>query len=356
MPGARKTTRKGAGKAAGGKPAPRRKAVPAPAKAKAGKKNPARKTAKTKKPAPAAGRRSAPRDAAFEAQAATTFRQQRRAGYTLIVLGAAGITGIGAWVAADSLHGIGHWAVRAAIRGVCIALIGLCLWTVLSRRRAVSRALVLGATIVSLLVYEAGSAWWVDRARSFANRTLRQLELGSRDVESLTPVEMADPYIDAYVVMRDIYWELYARSDDEMSRYRSHYEDYTAKGAFLDTERLATTADIRRAAFEINDLQDRLRRVEASRPDVADLLLTVGLLDVDAETRAAYADDVRAARDSFVEATLASVARERETLGAMRRSLEALLDAQGRYRIQDGRIIFEHPEDAARFAGKSESD
>jgi hypothetical protein len=335
---------------------PRRKTDPAPAKSKAGKKKPIRPAAQTRQSAPAAQRRSPPQEDEFDARAPTTLRLQRRAGYALVVVSTAGIAGIGAWVAADSLHGVGLWAVRAAIRGVCIALIGLCLWTVLSQRREVSRILVLGACTVGLLVYEAGSAWWIDRARSFANRTLQQLELGRRDVESLTPVEMADPYIEAYVVMRDIYWELYARSDDEMSRYRSYYEDYTAKSAFLDTERLGSTADIWRSIFEIDDLQRRLLRVETSRLEITDLLLTVSLLDVDDETRAAYADDVRAARASFVEATAASVARERKTLRAVRQALEALLDFQGRYRIQDGRIIFEHPEDAARFAGTAEAD
>ena len=355
MAGAKRTTRKGTGRATGGKPAPRRKTGVAPAKAKAGNRKPARKTAKAKPPAPATRQRSLPWEAAFDARLAMTLPQQQRTGYVLIVLSAAGIAGIGAWVVADSLQGIGHWAVRAAIRGVCLALIGLCLWSVLSQRRAVSRVLVIAASAISLLIYETGSAWWVDRARSLANRTLLQLESDKRDVESLTPVEMADPYIEAYVVMRDIYWELYARSDDEMSRYRSYYEDYTAGGAFLDIERLTTATELWRSIFQIEDLQDRLLRVEASRPDISDLLLTVSLLDVDDKTRTAYADDVRAARDQFVEATVAAVARERETLRAMRRALEALLDAEGRYWIEDGRIIFQHPEDASRFADKAEA-
>jgi hypothetical protein len=367
--GARKTTRKGTDKATEGKPGPRRKTDPAPAKTKAAGKKPSQKTAQTKaghkkpvrkttqkkQPAAGPGRHSPPHDVEVDARPAAALAQQRRAGYALIVVSAVGIVGIGAWVTADSLNGTGHWALRAVFRSVCIALIGYFLWTVLDRRRAVSGALVLGASAVTLLLYDAGSAWWVDRARSLTNRTLLQLKLGERDIESLTTIEIGDPYIEAYVVMRDIYWELDARADDEMSRYRSHYENYTAEGAFLDTERLATTADISRSILEIDDLQHRLVRVETSRPDISDLLLTVGLLNVDAETRAAYADDVRTARESFVEATAVSVAREREALRTMRHALEALLDAQGRYRIQDGRIIFEDPEDAARFAGKAEA-
>jgi len=213
---------------------------------------------------------------------------------------------------------------------------------------------VIGAGALGLLLLETGTAWRADRARDLGNRTLQQLEAGQRDIESLTPAERADPYVEAYVTMRDIYWELYLRSDDEMSRYRSYYEDYTAEGSFLDVARLTTTSDIRRSILQIEDLQRRLQGVEASRPDISDLLLTVSLLAVDDDTRAAYADDLRAARDSFYESRLESVAQERETLRSMRHALEALLDAQGRYRIEDDRLIFEQPEDAARFAGKLE--
>jgi hypothetical protein len=291
-----------------------------------------------------------------DARAAAVLRQQRRIGSALIVLGATGIAGIGIWVGSGPLSDAGHWAVRAVARGIGVALIAVFLWTVLNRRRMVSGLLVFGASAASLLVYEAGSAWLVDRGRDDANRTLLQLESGVRDVGSLTPVEIANPYIEAYVVMRDIHWELDARSDDQMSRYRSYHESYTARGAFLDVKRLATAAEIRRSISEIDDLQRRLLRVETSRPDIADLLLTVGLLDVDAATRASYAQDVRAARRSFIVAIESSVARERETLGATRSALETLLEAGGRYRIEDGQIVFERPEDAARFAGMMEAD
>lgn len=271
----------------------------------------------------------------------------------MIVISAAGIAGIGAWVALDSLQGIGDWAERAAIRGACLALIGLCLWMVLNHRRAVSAILVVGASAFGLLAYETGAAWRMEHARDIATRTLQQLESGTRQIDSLTPAELMDPYIEAYVLMHDVYWELYARSYEEMSRYRSVYEDHTAEGAFLDPGRLATATDLWRSIFQIDDLQQRLARVESTRPDLSDLLLTVNLLDIDDETRAAYARDLREACDALVEANKESVARERETLRTVRRSLEILLDAEGRYRIENGRIIFQHPEDASRFAGKA---
>ncbi len=284
-----------------------------------------------------------------------TIPLQRRVGIVLLAISAAGLATVSAWVVTDSLHGFGHWAERAALRGISVALVGLSLWAVLSHRRSVSRVLVLGVGAVSLLVHETGSAWWVDRARAPANRTLHQLESGSRNVETLTRAELADPYVEAYVVMRDVYWELYLRSDDAMSRYRSYYEDYTAEGTFLDAARLTTRSDLWRSIFQIDDLQVRLQRVEAARPDISDLLLTVNLLDVDAETRAAYADDLRATRESFVAATAAAVRQEREALRAMRRSLEVLLDAEGRYRIENGRLIFDRPDDAARYAGRADA-
>jgi len=353
--GAPKTPRKKTAKAAGRKGAPRAKAGPPPAKTGASARKPARATARPVKQAAATGRRPPPQGVAPDALVAESRARQRRAGYALTVFGAAGIAGMGAWVAADRLHGVAQWALHAAVRGICIALIGVCLWVLLSQRCAVSRMLIVGVSALGLLTYEAGSAWWGGTAGNHANRILLQLESGKRDIESLAPAEMANPYIDAYVAMRDIYWELYVRSDDAMSRYRAYYEDYTAGGAFLDVERLATATDIWRSIFQIEDLQLRLLGVEAARPDISDLLLTVSLLDVDADTRAAYAEDVRAARDAFADATAASVARERETLRGMRRALEALLDAEGRYRIQDGRIIFQYPEDASRFADNAEA-
>jgi len=323
------------------------------AAAKSGAAKKKRAGAKTSKNAIAAVERAAPTpDAAFDIWSLSTLPQQRRTGYALLILCAASILGIGIWVATDSLHSIGQWAFRATIRGVCVGLMALCLWIVLGQGRTISRVLVIGTGALGLLIVETGTAWWADQARDLANRTLLQLETNRRDVENLTPVEIADPYVEAYVIMRDVYWELSLRSDDEMSRYRAVYEEYTASGAFLDVARLTTMDDLRRSIREIADLQQRLKRVEEVRPDISDLLLTVSLLDVDDDTRAAYADDLRAARDSFAQANLESVAYEQETLQEMRNALEALLDAEGRYRIEGSRLIFDQPEDAARFAGK----
>ncbi len=349
----RKPTRKNTGKATGRTAATRGRAARPPAQAGQETRPPSRDCTDSATPAPTAGRAFSLRDGVRNVWTAVTLPQQRWAGYVLFAVSAVSLAGIGAWVVADSLHGIGHWALRAAVRGIGAVLIGLCVWAVLDRRGTVSGVLVLGVSAFGLLIYEAGSAWWVDRGRGLADRTLLQLDSGRRNVESLTPDELADPYIEAYVVMRDVYWELYLRSDDAMSRYRSYYGDYTAEAGFLDVSRLTTRTDLWRSILQIDDLQVRLQHVEAARLDISDLLLTVNLLDVDAETRAAYAEDLRAARDSFVAATAATVFQERDALRSMRRSLEALLDAEGRYRIENGRLIFEQPEDAARFAGRA---
>jgi len=348
----RKTARTATARATGRTGAARGRARGAAKKSGAARKKQTGVTVKNKSAVEPDRQISSMPDAAFEIWTASTLPQQRQAGYALLVLSSACILGIGVWVATDSLHSIGQWAVRAAIRGVCFGLIALSLWIVLGRGRTISGVLVISAGTLGLLLLETGTAWWADQARDLANRTLQQIEANRRNVESLTPAETADPYVEAYVIMRGVYWELSSRSDDEMSRYRARYEDYTADGAFLDVARLTTMDDLQRSMRQIDDLLQRLQRVEAARPDISDLLLTVSLLDVDDDTRTAYADDLRAARDSFLRATQESVAYERKTLETMRRALEALLDAEGRYRIERGRLIFDQPEDAARFAGK----
>ncbi|UCH73555.1 MAG: hypothetical protein JSU82_14610 [Rhodospirillales bacterium] len=204
--------------------------------------------------------------------------------------------------------------------------------------------------LLAFLVYEAALAWRAGQERGPANHTLLQLQSGQRTVGNLAPVELADPYVAAYVTMRDIYRELYRRTEDGMSRYRARYQSYTAEGAFLDAARLSTPRNLRRSIRQIDDLQDRLKRVESAHPDISDLLLSVRLLDIDRRARAAYAAELRAAHEDLLEAARNAAASERETLRSTRRALETLIAAQGRYRIEDGRLIFDDPEDATRFA------
>lgn len=308
---------------------------------------------KTRRPRAAASPPPAPAEPAGPAIA--TLVWQRRCGYALVALSAAGMVGTGVLFGTEPLASGLHWAGRAAVQGVCAALVALFLWPLASRWRNVSYVLVLGICGVGLFAYDAVLAWRVDRARAVAHQTLADLEAGRRNVESLTGVEKANAYIEAYVVMRDVYWELGMRANEGLSRYRSRYENYTAAGAFLDTNRLKATADLRHSILQIRDLQWRLSSIESAVPDVSDLLLTVDLLEVDAVTRAAYAEDLHRARDMLVAATAATVVREREILRAMQHSLEVLLEAEGRYRIDDGQIIFESPDDAARFTGKADT-
>lgn len=332
--------------AAGRKSAAKRK-PPEPGKTGSPAANTSRKSAK-KPPAPA---RATP--AATPARSSRAVLRQHQAGVALIVASAAGIAWVGDRFGPDPLPSMLHWAGRAAVQGVSAALIAFFLWVLLSRRHAVSYVLVLGFATALLLAYDAATAWRLDRTRVAADRILVVLEARQRTVESLTPEEQANPYVEAYIAMREIYWELYTRSDDQMSRYRAYYGNFTAGGSFLDTARLATKKDLWRSIRQIQSLEKRLLRVETSPPDLTDLLLTVDLLNIDKATRRAYAADLHATRDALVAATAALTARERQSLAATRQSLEVLLEVEGRYRIVSGNIVFDDPNDAARFAGKA---
>lgn len=279
------------------------------------------------------------------------LRQQRFAGFALLIASGVGLAAVGIWVTSDGLDGAGPWALRVTVRGAGLLLIALCLWTYLGRRIAVSAVLAIGAGSVCLIVYEAGSALRLDLARGPVNRTLLELEAGHRDIAGLASEELSNPYVEAYAIMRDIYWELYLRCDDELSRYRTRYEAHTAGGTFLDAERLQTDGDLRRSIGQIDQLLQLIQRVESARPEISDLLLTIGMLDVDEATRSAYAADLRSAHESFLATTQEAAAREQTTLRAVRHALESLLDAEGRYRIRHGQLIFDDPADAARFAG-----
>lgn len=344
------------GKGKGGKAAPRGMAASAKPKTAARRTStaagtkPATPTAATRTP----GTKAARKPEAAAAPGSATVARQSLVGYALIAVSAAGIAGTGAWFGPDPMQSALHWAGRAVVQGVCAALIALFVWAALSRWRTVSYVLILGLGATGLLAWDAATAWRVDRAIITANRTLAVLEAGQRTIESLTPEERINPYIEAYVEMRNIYWELDARADKEMARYRSRYRKYTEAGPFLDTGRLATTEELWRSVRQIQDLNKRLLRVGKSPPDISDLLLTVSLFNVDDATRSAYATDLRAARNAFVAATAATTARERQSLEAMRLSLEVLLEVEGRYRIDSGQIVFDDPEDAARFAGKAD--
>lgn len=281
------------------------------------------------------------------------LRVQDWVGLTLIFASMLGVGIVGVWFGGNNpIAGLHFWAGRAAIQGVSIALIALFIWALLAHRRAVSYALVLGICAVGIFGYDAASAWRIDRERLRAGLLLAEVERGDRNIDSLTEVEKGNPYVEAWLIMRELYWELNALTSDRMSGYRSAYEEYTANGGFLDIGRLRNEFDLWYSLVQIQDLEALLTRIEATPLDAVDTRWSLRLLRVDPITKAAYADDLARGLNSVTKAQSEAIARERQTLRLMRNALETLLAAEDRYRIEDDRVIFENPDDAAKFAGK----
>ena len=282
--------------------------------------------------------------------------KQRLIGGVLAVASLSGIVMLGAWLHPDPYEGIAYWIDRAAVQSVYAALFALFLWSLLRRRRPIAYLLIFGLVLGGVVSYHGAAAYRANHERIAANKVLAALRTGSRDAEDLSEAERFNPYVDAYLVMRDVYWELHERSEARMAHYRRLYEKYTWRGGFLDGERLGSTYDLWYSYFQIYELKQWLDRAEASAIDISDLLWTANILDVDGGTRTAYADDLRAAAAAIEEAQEASIAHERKTLQEMQRALEVLIDADGYFRVIGAQIIFERPEDAARFAGKTATD
>lgn len=274
-------------------------------------------------------------------------------GLGLIFGSLAGIAAVGLWFGNDEpLRGLGFWAGRAAIQGISAGLIALFVWALLARRWTVSYTLVLGVLAVGLLLYDATIAWRIDRERMQASHILSNIEQGHRNIEDLSASERENPYIDAWLIMRDLYWELNAMAGDRMSGYRAAYEDYTENGGFLDIARLRNEFDLWYSLVQIQDLEAQLTRIETKAMDTSDMRWSLKLLKVDPVTRSNYEDDLNAALEVIERAQAETIARERRTLRLMRNALEVLVDADGRYRIDGDRVIFENPDDAAKFSGK----
>lgn len=292
---------------------------------------------------------------AFEGHALHEAAIQRLTGTILVTVSLSGIVMLGAWLHPDPYQGIRHWAARAAALSVYAALLSFFLWSLLRGRRRIAYLLVFGILLVGILSYHGATAYRANRERMAANEVLSALREGWRDTADLSGEERSNPYVDAWLTMRDVYWELQSRSETRMAHYRRLYGDYTRRGGFLDSSRLGSTYDLWYSYFQVHDLQQWLERASESKVSISDLLWGVSLLDVDSGTRAAYANDLRAAAAALDEAQAASIARERDTLREMKRVLDVLIDADGYYRVVGTAIIFERPEDAARFADKSDS-
>ena len=230
---------------------------------------------------------------------------QRRAGLALIAASLLTVIMAGAWLGPDPAAGIAQWVARSIIQAVYAALLALSLWTVLARHRAISYLLLFGIACAGVAVWDTSSGIYANRVRLEANDTLITFRDTPLNVKGLTGIIARNPYVEAYMIMRDAHWELRNRMDDRMTGYGASYRTYVDNGAFLDIDRLRSRFELWRALYQVGDLEDQLARIESSPMKADDLLWTVDLLGVDAATREAYIRDLRdAVSVSYTHLTL----------------------------------------------------
>jgi hypothetical protein len=277
---------------------------------------------------------------------------QALAGATMLVFAIAGIVGLGAWLYGKTGGGTTWWTAHALIRAAYAALIAVFLWNLIRRRWRVSFILVLGCLVTAIFVFHGTEALKLNQEKIVANQVLGALREGWRRTGELTPGERENPYVDAYIVTRNIYWELNERADARMAEYSSSHEQYTRPGGFLAPRRLRTQSDLLVSHAQLRELDRQLSRIGQSPIDTSNMLWSLDLLRVDIVTRIAYRNDLRATLATINQAHDDSIARERRAIARTLDSIEVLLDAEGRYHIEDERVVFDDPADAVRFSGK----
>ena len=277
---------------------------------------------------------------------------QRKAGLVLVAISLLTVMMAGAWLGPDPATGIVQWTGRGFIQAVYAALFALSLWTVLRRRRAMSWLLLFGVACAGVAAWDTGTGIYANRLRLEANDTLTTFRDTPLNLTGLARIIEQNPYVDAYMIMRDAHWELRNRLDGRMTDYGASYKTYVENGAFLDIRRLRSRFVLWVAFYQIGDLENQLARIEGNPVDTEDLLWTVNLLDVDAVTRKAYVTDLNNAISAAERAQADMITRERRTLARIKQSLQVLIDAKGRYSFAEGRVVFDEPADAALFAGK----
>lgn len=278
--------------------------------------------------------------------------RQHKAGLALVAISLLAVMAAGAWLGPDPATGIAQWTGRGLIQAVYAALLTLCLWTVLERRRAISWLLLFGVACAGVAAWDTGAGIYANRLRLEANDTLTTFRDTPLNLKGLARIIEKNPYVDAYMIMRDAHWELRNRLDGRMTDYGASYKAYVENGAFLDIRRLRSRFALWDAFYQIRDLEDQLARIEDNPVDTEDLLWTVNLLNVDAVTRKAYVTDLNNTISAAERAQADMMTRERRTLARVKQSLQVLIDAEGRYSFAEGRVVFDDPADAALFAGK----
>ena len=337
--------RKRAGKPAAGKPKAKAKSVKSVKPGKAKKKTAARSKAPAVAENPATTQTTPPQAQLVQIQALV--------GATMLVFAIAGIVGLGAWLYGKTGGGTTWWTAHALIRAAYAALIAVFLWNLIRRRWRVSFILVLGCLVTAVFVFHGTEALKLNQEKIVANQVLGALREGWRRTGELTPEERENAYVDAYIVTRNIYWELNERADARMAEYSSSHEQYTRPGGFLAPGRLRTQSDLLTSSAQLRELDQQLARIRRSPIDTSNMLWSLDLLRVDIVTRIAYRNDLRATLARINQAHDESIARERRAIARTLASIEVLLDAEGRYHIDEGRVVFDDPADAVRFSGKT---
>lgn len=276
---------------------------------------------------------------------------QRKAGLTLIAASLILVASAGAWLGPDPLSGALHWLGRGFIQASYAALLALFLWMVLGRRRGIAYLLLLGFVCSGVAIWDTAAGIYASRLRLEANNILATFRDKPLNAVGLSGIIERNPYVDAYMVMRDVYWGLHNRLDGRMTDYSTAYGAYVKSGQFLDVARLKSRYELWRAYYQVEDLERLLARIEADPANTDDLPWTVNLLDVDPWTKNAYANDLEKAISSAYKSQMELLDRERTTLARIKHSLKVLIDAEGRYHFAKERVVFDNPADAARFAG-----
>lgn len=277
---------------------------------------------------------------------------QDKSAIALILLSGILVAGAGAWFAQDPLAGAMHWIMKAVVQSTYILLLTLSVWRLLGRRNNLSFALCFGLAIAIVTIWTIASGIEDQRLRKEANDTIVTFRDTPLNIVGLADAVETNPYVAAYMVMREAHWDLQTRLNRRVDQYRAEYERYAEPVSFLAIERLRSRYELWRAYYQVQEVEKLLDRIAETPLETTDLIWTVNLLEVDARTRAAYKRDleisIAAARiwqSNFIE-------REKQTLRRIRNALKVVIDAKGRYRFAEGQIVFEDPGDAAIFSGK----
>lgn len=277
---------------------------------------------------------------------------QQKAGLALVAASLLASTAASAWLGPDPFAGAVGGISMALAQSAYAAILALSAWLIVGRPRGMSYLPWAGIFCASVALWHIAAGVYSNRLRLEANEFIATFRDEPLNVVGLANALEHNPYIEAYMVMRDAHWDLQDRLDRQFDDYASAYDSYVSEGEFLSVGRLRTRYALWQSFYQLKSLEKILESIEGNPLETADLEWTVNLLRVDDQTRDAYARDLGQAVASAHAWRADFIAREKQTLARIGTSLQVVIEAQGHYRFADGRIVFEKPSDAARFAGK----